>query len=157
MTYRQFQMLNRLRSETHFGDRCVDWNIADWSNALAGEAGELCNWVKKVRRGDAPLEQLREAILKEAADVITYADAIISFLGADTETVLIDKFNEVSSRPGNGFPQVTRDEAPLPMEDLTRANYMAALRSCNGNRSQACRLLGVSRTTFYRKVKEYQS
>lgn len=42
----------------------------------------------------------RAIVLKELADVITYADALITHLGADTETVLLEKFDEVSKRVG---------------------------------------------------------
>ena len=32
--------------------KCLDWTLADWSNAIAGETGEMCNLIKKIRRGD---------------------------------------------------------------------------------------------------------
>jgi len=36
------------------------WNIAEWSNAIAGETGELCNITKKILRGDYGPEVLKE-------------------------------------------------------------------------------------------------
>jgi NTP pyrophosphatase (non-canonical NTP hydrolase) len=116
LTFAEFQALNARRSAFHFTSS-ANWGPNDWACALAGEVGELCNVLKKVRRGDSTYRLLpREAhwtdvdmhharntraiVLKELADVITYADALITHLGADTETVLLEKFDEVSKRVG---------------------------------------------------------
>lgn len=104
LDFNGFQAINRNRHLTSFRKRCLDWGLVDWSNAIAAEAGELCGKVKEVRRGDVTLEQQREEILKELADVITYADAMISYLGANTEQVLVAKFNEVSARDKVNYP-----------------------------------------------------
>ncbi len=42
------------------------------SNAMAGEAGEVCNWVKKFERGDFDKVELRERLMGELADVLIY-------------------------------------------------------------------------------------
>lgn len=73
----------------------ADWTLGDWGNALAGETGEGCNLIKKLRRGDK-IDKLE--IVKELADIITYADLIATQLGYSLEDVLIAKFNEVSDR-----------------------------------------------------------
>jgi len=76
--------------------RCItEWSIADWSNALAGEVGELCNVVKKIRRGDEI--DVKDAG-KELADIVIYADLLASRLGLDLGDCVRDKFNEVSDR-----------------------------------------------------------
>jgi transcriptional regulator of acetoin/glycerol metabolism len=49
-------------------------------------------------------------------------------------------------------PIPTRCEAALPDE---RNRIVVALRETNGNRSEAARLLGMSRRTFYRRLLEY--
>ncbi len=49
---------------------------------------------------------MRDEVLKEVADVITYADLLNSCLDADTETELVSKFNEVSRRVGWGIPTI---------------------------------------------------
>ena len=55
-----------------------EWNPAEWSNAMAGEAGETCNKTKKLLRGeDIPLEDIAE----EIADTIIYADLLATRLG----------------------------------------------------------------------------
>lgn len=51
-----------------------DWSLGEWMNAILGELGEAANLVKKVKRGDMPLEAARSELAKELADVVTYAD-----------------------------------------------------------------------------------
>lgn len=88
-----------------------DWTVADWSNAMCGEAGELANAVKKLRRvetgnpgaNDGTVEELIEAIGKEAADVAIYLDLLTAKLGIDLGAAIASKFNEVSDR--EGFPE----------------------------------------------------
>jgi DNA-binding NtrC family response regulator len=43
---------------------------------------------------------------------------------------------------------------PLAIEDLERLAVERALRVCEGNRTRAARLLGISRDTLYRRLKE---
>ncbi len=45
-------------------------------------------------------------------------------------------------------------EQPLAMEDLERFAIERALRLCNGNRTRAAEMLGISRDTLYRKLRE---
>ncbi len=45
-------------------------------------------------------------------------------------------------------------EQPLAMEDLERFAIDRALRLCNGNRTRAAEMLGISRDTLYRKLRE---
>lgn len=92
-----------------------DWSIADWSNAMCGEAGELANVVKKIRRYecglrgelDPPLDGLREQAAEEVADVILYALLVAAKLGIDTPAAVVAKFNKVSER--QGFPERLED------------------------------------------------
>jgi DNA-binding NtrC family response regulator len=46
---------------------------------------------------------------------------------------------------------------PLAIEDLERMAVDRALRVCDGNRTRAARLLGISRDTLYRRLKERES
>ena len=78
--------------------KCLDWTLADWSNAIAGETGEMCNLIKKIRRGD---EIDPKEVGKELADIIIYADILASLLGLDLSDCVIQKFNEVSDRVGS--------------------------------------------------------
>ena len=106
-TFRAFQERNRRRCENDergFGhavafDNPV-WPIQNWALAIAGEAGELANLVKKCLRGDFTVMEKRDEILAELADVMTYCDLAISSLGADTAETILRKFKEVSRRIG---------------------------------------------------------
>lgn len=106
VTFDEFQEVNALRCATKFPS-CDDWTLNDWAVALSGEVGELCNILKKNRRGDKAYSlegahgpATRREILKELADVITYADLMMTKLGANTRIELVDKFDEVSKRVG---------------------------------------------------------
>lgn len=78
--------------------KCLEWTLADWSNAIAGETGEMCNLIKKIRRGD---EIDPNEVGKELADIIIYADILASLLGLDLSECVVQKFNEVSDRVGS--------------------------------------------------------
>ena len=101
MTFREFQRRNNRRCHEafHMGG-ANGWPLENWALALAGEAGEFCNLVKKVLRGDFLLEEARKHLLHELADVMTYADLAITKLGGDSGQVLQEKFDLVSDRVG---------------------------------------------------------
>jgi hypothetical protein len=93
-----------------------DWTIADWGNAMAGECGECCNAIKKLRRiqlgmqneSDRPIREEQEArrkIRMEVIDTITYALhvwAVAARPGDDIGRDFKGVFNSVSDR--YGFP-----------------------------------------------------
>lgn len=84
------------------------WSIADWSNAIAGEAGELANKVKKMRRletgteisNPAKYERLRAKVAKEIADVILYVPLLAHKLDINVPEAVVCKFNEKSVEQG---------------------------------------------------------
>jgi NTP pyrophosphatase (non-canonical NTP hydrolase) len=88
---------------------------------MAGEAGETCNEVKKLRRlddnpyNDAALERSKqkEKIAKELADTIIYADLLAARLGIDLGDAVIQKFNEVSRRVHSKIYLDHQDSTPL--------------------------------------------
>lgn len=98
-------------------ERCEDvfhplhrWSPTDWATAMAGECGESCNEVKKLRRlddADASIdtagerERLRLAIGKEIADMVIYADLLAARLDIDMGFAIAQKFNEVSRKRGS--------------------------------------------------------
>ena len=102
---------NVKRCEQSFGS-CREWSPADWSNAMAGEAGELlelllplivktntiCNLTKKIQRGD---EISLEEVGKEIADVVIYADLLSHNLGIELSDAIRKKFDEVSTHVGS--------------------------------------------------------
>jgi len=82
------------------------WTIADWSNAMCGEAGELANIVKKIRQNqdgiiapdDPSLLILVDQAANEIADVLSYLDLLAHHLGIDMDAALVSKFNLVSEK-----------------------------------------------------------
>lgn len=89
------------------------WAIADWSNAMAGEAGEVCNAVKKLKRlttgmqqhGNVPesIEAAIQHIGKEIGDTFLYLNLLAARLGLRMEDCIREAFNGVSVR--EGFPE----------------------------------------------------
>ena len=72
-------------------------------------------------------------------------------------------FDEGELTPSAGLPASNDDQAEAFSEDLARAaetlerrKLVAALEESGGNREQAARLLGVSRTTLWRRLREHQ-
>jgi NTP pyrophosphatase (non-canonical NTP hydrolase) len=77
---------------------CDDWTPTDWGCCLAGEVGETCNLLKKLKLGkDVEVSEIG----KEIADVIIYADILAEKLGFDLGQLVREKFNEVSKRVGS--------------------------------------------------------
>jgi len=75
-----------------------DWSPTDWGCAVAGEVGEACNLIKKLRRGEAiPVEEIG----KELADSVIYMDLLCTRLGIDLGEAVRSKFNEISDRRGS--------------------------------------------------------
>ena len=99
--------------------RCEDvfhpvdsWSLTDWATAMAGECGEACNEIKKLRRLDGAdksidtpfnREQLTRKTANELADLIIYADLLAARMGIDLGQAVVDKFNEVSEKRGSTF------------------------------------------------------
>lgn len=93
LTFKTLRKVNIARCESfHSLD---DWTNSDWAMALAGEVGELCNKLKKRRRGDY-IEDYE--ISEELADIIFYTDLLAARLKVDLEKAVVDKFNKVSER-----------------------------------------------------------
>jgi len=77
---------------------------------MAGELGEACNQIKKLRRltdgkqlANIPTsaKAIVNKIAKELADTVIYADLLAARLGIDLGISVRDKFNEVSDRVGS--------------------------------------------------------
>lgn len=128
LTFRAFASINILRCVRWHDPK--DWSPAEWTNALAGEAGELCNVTKKILRHDKRIQQLavdegreyssgtRAELLQKAAneiaDVYTYLDLVAQRLDLDLQSCVVRKFNAVSER--EGFPERIETRYLLPSE-----------------------------------------
>lgn len=98
LSFHQLRQANALRSRTVFGN--TDWTPQDWACALAGEVGEACNILKKIRRGDYGLGVAKQSLADELGDVQAYLDLLAHSCGIDLGEATRKKFNEVSDRKG---------------------------------------------------------
>lgn len=92
------QFKNSKGEPAHSEQDGSDWTLGDWVCALAGEVGEAANIIKKITRGDIDLDDARDALGKEFADIVTYLDLLAYQCGIDLGQYTINKFNEVSVR-----------------------------------------------------------
>jgi NTP pyrophosphatase (non-canonical NTP hydrolase) len=99
--------------------RCEDvfhpldsWSPTDWATAMAGECGEACNNIKKLRRLDGADQELDSKFERtrlifetasELADLVIYADLLAARLGIDLGYAVTRKFNEVSEKRSSKF------------------------------------------------------
>lgn len=111
LTFEHLREVNvRRRGRWHDDADAEPWSGADWSNAMAGEAGEACNVVKKLRRQETGLRGAKdpdtsvlvEMLGDELADTLIYLDLLADFYGIDLAQAVVRKFNIVSDR--EGFP-----------------------------------------------------
>lgn len=108
----QLRELSQKRCDRWHDAETDDWTLGDWGNALAGEVGELCNVVKKVRRHQAGASQayntpdlvkLKLSAAEECADVLLYLDLLMWKAGLTEGELLValrEKFNLVSRAQG---------------------------------------------------------
>lgn len=78
-------------------------DIAYRGNELAGEVGEACNIIKKLKRealGMPGTRATRLDLARELADVIICADLIAMAEGIDLGSSVIFKFNETTRKVG---------------------------------------------------------
>lgn len=94
MKINEFAELNYERDRKHDKEGRFNWEF--YAIGVAGEAGELMNLLKKIKRGDFELN--KEEIAEETADIITYCFLLLSALGMDAEKTLMDKFEKVNKR-----------------------------------------------------------
>lgn len=111
LSFEELRDANARRCEASFHG-IEEWTPSDWACAMAGEAGEAANVVKKIRllgrrpesipREDWPkFDELRNALKKELADVIAYADLLAQRMEINLGEAVAEKFNEVSKRVGS--------------------------------------------------------
>lgn len=97
LTFQRFQEVNIARSKSDI-KHSLKWSPMEWGCALSGEVGELCNYLKKLRRGDKIPKKM---MAHEVADIITYLSLLSDNLDIDLEDAIIEKFNIVSKRWGS--------------------------------------------------------
>ena len=85
-----------------------EWSLCDWATAAAGEMGEVCGVVKKLRRissdDDAALDAFPDQLVPlsdEIADVVIYLDLLAARAGIDLGSAVRRKFNATSDKVGS--------------------------------------------------------
>lgn len=110
-TIRDISAVNRQRCE-RWHEGMEPWIGSDWSNALAGEVGEACNVVKKLRRletgargrqSELERDGLLDALALEMADSYLYWDLLGHHFDIDLPLAIQTKFNRTSRE--FGFPE----------------------------------------------------
>ena len=114
LTFKKLSEINLKRAKRwHKTDNLNDWSISDWAVAAAGEMGEICNVVKKLRRIESQYigindkdRQIKdnkhaiEEIGKEIADTVLYLNLLSIRCGLSLEEEIINKFNQTSDKYG---------------------------------------------------------
>lgn len=100
-TARLPEFKNRRGEPAHSEPDGSDWKLSAWCNAVTGELGELANLIKKIERGDMTLDEARQDVADELADVVTYLDILAFRCGVDLGRATMEKFNRVSERVGS--------------------------------------------------------
>ena len=108
MDFDTFSKRNKARALEWHPEGLGSWSVSDWAMAMAGEAGEICNAIKKLRRHEDGINDSRaqskaahiQDIGDEIADTVIYLDLLATRLGLNLEELLIRKFNAVSEREG---------------------------------------------------------
>jgi two-component system response regulator AtoC len=117
-------------------------------------------WPGNVRQLQNFIERL---VVLAPGPVIREEDAKSELLQAPfkTQTGMVEAFEKTELAPPKGEPAaaMATESIVLTLDDEMRAAEKKALeralRHCGGNRSQAARVLGVSRSTLYAKLQEH--
>ena len=100
LTFAEVSEINRTRARDIERHRKTAFDLNYYGVALAGEVGELCNFIKKQHRDSV---DTTEDQMKEIADVYTYLDLLAEKVGCTVESCLRLKWNSVSSRYGLNY------------------------------------------------------
>jgi NTP pyrophosphatase (non-canonical NTP hydrolase) len=135
-----FSKLSADRAETGFKTyRNVP--ILYWTTAICGEAGELCNMIKKIERvryggidggssyTAADLE--KSDIAEEIGGVFIYLNLLSSLLEIDMEAAIIKTFNDKSKKYGFSqfYPESTSPTLPIKEEEK-KEDWQHILEMC---------------------------
>ena len=99
LTFKKFHDINVARANAD-SKHSHSWIPLSWGGALAGEVGELCNYLKKMIRGD---NIDKECLAHEIVDILMYLRLLSNELNIDMEEAVIEKFNIVSERWGSKY------------------------------------------------------
>ncbi len=110
LTFATLRQINTTRTDCLQRGANRAWTLVDWSNAMAGEAGEVCNVTKKMQRhlDGVPMNReaadtLPEKLKAEIGDVALYLDLLATAAGFTLEECIRKAFNGKSDELGLDF------------------------------------------------------
>lgn len=108
LTFSRLRQKNVVRCDVF--QPLFDWSPVDYSNAIAGEAGEACIITRKMRRllvdglkEECTIEEFKAKLMKELADIVIYVDLLAARIEGDLAGAIIVKFNEASDKMGSSI------------------------------------------------------
>lgn len=119
LTLNQLSEVNRERAAKLFHSERKD--VLYWSNAVAGEAGELANVVKKLYRdseGKLDARYLRK-IKEEAGGQFIYLDLLLNSIGVSLEECITYEFDRVSRKAS--YPVLLGQQKPVAVASSAKA------------------------------------
>lgn len=111
LTFNFLRDINTKRAELWHKGGLTEWSISDWAVAMAGEAGEVCDAVKKLNRMNSGFtsannppsqKEAYAAIAQEIGDTVLYLDLLASRCGLKLEDCVRETFNRVTRREAFG-------------------------------------------------------
>ena len=113
LTFTRLRKANVARCEEVFHP-ITAWSLTDWATAAAGELGEACNVIKKMRRFEGshndPARNIdpesaegKLMLGHEIAEVVIHQDLLAARAGIDLAGAVQEKFDLVSRREGSGI------------------------------------------------------
>lgn len=147
LTFNQLRQRNLTRCmRWHTKGGVKAWDINRWAVACLGEAGEMCNAIKKLNRvedelanrneGDRQLDTREKAIAKirqEIGDTAVYLDLLASRLDLKLEDCIREVFNAKSIE--YGFPERLEDERKHEQQSGSGGNASGVAVSVAGGNS----------------------
>lgn len=163
LTFQDLARACLVRWEEWMGSKPNRADLIFTTNELAGEAGEACNFGKKLERarrgvrGGLTDDIGIPAIAEELADVVICANNTAQVLGINLEEAVIAKFNKTSAKndlitrfhdePADGVEliaqerlrQIAEEGFTAEHDDEHRAGELAEAASCYAAQYQDCR------------------
>ncbi|HYP06803.1 MAG TPA: helix-turn-helix domain-containing protein, partial [Bryobacteraceae bacterium] len=109
-------------------------------------------WPGNVRQLEHCIQHMVAVNSGPVLQVCDLPTAVLNHL-AQHQSGLVSMVNAVGTRAPS--PRGPMDSPIIPLDELERRAVMDALRYTKGDRTMAATLLGIGRTTLYRKLKEY--
>lgn len=117
MTPEEFRYRSLIRSPVG-GVRALsteESRLALYETGLAGEAGEVCDEIKKFLWHDKPLD--RAKIERECGDVLWYLDRILMWIGCTIESAMQANVDKLAERYPDGWDAAERKYDHEPKDD----------------------------------------